>query len=188
MAKSVISPEFRVSFPSLFTPTSFQGQQAKFKITMLFDKGVDLSALKSLAQEAAAAKWPDPAKRPANLRNPFRDGDVEKGDIDGYENVIFINASSKQAPGVVDQNRQPILAEATVYAGCYARALLTAYAYDTAGNRGVAFGLQHVQFIRDGDAFSGRGKAEDAFGVVEVEDMYDDGKKEESSPTGDMFA
>ena len=70
-------------------------------------------------------------------------------------------------PGVVDQNVQPIIEAEEMYAGCYARATLTAYAFDTAGNRGVAFGLQNIQKIRDGEPFTGREKAEDEFEAIE---------------------
>ena len=127
--KKVMTPEFRVSFPSVFQPISFQNQEAKYKVTMLFDKSQDLSKLKALAKEAMEDKWPDPAKRPKNLYNPFRDGDSEKSDVEGYENTIFVTASSKQKPGVVDQNVQPIIDENEFYAGCFARATVVAYAF-----------------------------------------------------------
>jgi hypothetical protein len=43
---------------------------------------------------------------------------------------------------------------------------VTAYAYDKAGNRGVAFGLQNIQKLKDGEAFDGRSKPEDDFQPV----------------------
>lgn len=161
--KTVRTPEFRVSFPNLFTPRGFEGQPAKYSVVMLFPKGADLSELKQLVKEAIEAKWPDPAKRPKGLRNPFRDGNTEKPDMDGYQDVTFVTASSKMRPGVVDRNVKAILDENDVYAGCYACATVTAFAYDKAGNRGVAFGLQNFQKLRDGDPFSGRSRAEDDF-------------------------
>ena len=167
MAKKITTPEFRVSFANVFKPRAFEGQEPKYSLCMLFDKKTDLSALQKLAADAVAEKWPNPSDRPKGLRNPFRDGDKEKADVEGYEGKIFINASTKMKPGIVDQDVQPIISEEDFYSGCYARATLTAYAYDTAGNRGVAFGLQNLQKLRDGEAFSGRAKAEDEFSPVD---------------------
>ena len=183
--KKVTTPEFRASFPHLFEAHSFQeGQQKKYSIVMLIPKTADISPLKEARKDAITQKWPDPEKRPKPLRNPIRDGDVEKPDTDGYPGHYFITASSKQRPGVVDKNVQQIIDDSEFYAGCYARATVTPYAYDTMGNRGVAFGLQNVQKLRDGDSFTGRSKAEDDFGVVsQDEDFGTDKIKEEE----DMF-
>jgi len=168
--KKVMSPEFRVSFPALFKPVAFQNQDPKYSVTMLIPKSADISKLRALAAEAVNEKWPDKNKRPKVLKHPFRDGDSEKPDIDGYAGHWFIKASSKMQPGLIDQNLQPIIAEEEFYAGCYARATVTAYAYDNVG-QGVAFGLQNVQKLRDGAPFGGRTKAEDDFDVVETDDF-----------------
>ena len=176
--KKVMTPEFRVSYPSIFKPRAFaDGMEPKFSLVMLFDKKTNISSLKKLAAEAVAEKWPDKAKRPKNLKNPFRDG-ADRPDTAGYEGCIFVAASSKQKPGVVDANVQPIIDESEVYAGCYCRATVTCYAYDQMGNRGVAFGLQNIQKLRDGEAFSGKSKAEDDFEVVDSGEVF---KAEETS-------
>jgi len=169
--EKVMTPKFRVSFPNVFKPTAFQvGQDPKYSVVMLFDKSCDLKALKDLARRAAVDKWGEnTSKWPKGMRNPFRDGDEEKPGVDGYENVTFVSASSKIKPGLVDSNVQPIIGEDEFYAGCYARATLTAYAYDIAGNRGVAFGLQNIQKLADGERFSGRSSAESEFEAVEDE-------------------
>jgi len=163
----IVTPEFRVSFPALFEPKGFEGQDPKYKVNMLFSKSTDLSSLKKLANDAILEKWPTKEKRPTNIRTPFRDGDKDKADQDGYQDCIFVAATSKMKPGVVDSELNPILDAEEMYAGCYARASITAYAYDKMGNVGVAFGLQHVQKVKDGEPFSGRGKAEDDFEAIE---------------------
>lgn len=167
--KKVMTPKFRVSFPNVFTAKSFENQEAKFSLTMLFEKTTDLAGLKKAAFNAATEKWGPKEKWPKGLRMPFRDGN-EKSDLMGYENTIFVSASSKQRPGVVDQKRAPIAeTDGTFYPGCYARATLIAFAYDKAGNRGVSFSLQNVQKLADGEAFSGKKKAEEEFDSVEDE-------------------
>lgn len=158
----VVTPEFRVSFPQVFTPKGFNDQEPKYSVVMLFDKKTDISALKKAASAALTEKWGDKSKWPKNLRLPFRDG-AEKEGTPGYENCIFVTASSKQKPGLVDKDVQPIIDQSDFYAGCYARATLNAFAYDMAGNKGVSFGLNNLQKIKDGKAFSGRTRAEDDF-------------------------
>lgn len=165
--KKVVTSEFRVSFPAIFQPKAFENQEPKYSVVMLFDKKTDLKSLKSAAFNAAAEKWgKDKTKWPKNLRLPFRDGD-ERADTPGYENTIFVTASSKTQPGLVDQGLRPILDPKDFYAGCYARAEVIAFAYDKAGNRGVSFSLQNLQKLRDGESFSGRKDASDVFDAVE---------------------
>jgi hypothetical protein len=178
--EKVLTPKFRVSFPSMFTPSAPEGSEPKYAITMLFKKGeADLSALKTLAAKTAKAKWPD--KIPTNFRSPFRDGDVEKPDTDGYAGCIFIRASSKLQPGLVDQQRQPILREEEFYAGCYAHATVTCYAYSKAGNNGVAFGMQNLQKLGDVEHFSVRSKPEEDFEVVGGEAGFLDGNNDDAA-------
>lgn len=165
--KKCTSPEFRVSFPHVFEKHSgIQGSEPKYSICMLFNKVTDLKALKTIANNACTEKWGAKEKWPKDLRNPFRDGN-EKIDLEGYKDCIFVNATSKQKPGLVDQSVQAIIEPERFYAGCYARATLIAYAYDTMGNKGVAFSLQNIQKTRDGKPFSGRKRAEDEFEIIE---------------------
>jgi len=173
--KKVITPKGRVSFPHVFTAHSFEGQEAKFQCTLLFTHKTDLSEMKKAAENAAKEKWgTDKTKWPKTLRWPFRNGD-EKQDLMGYAGHYYVTATSKQKPGLVNNNRDPILDQQEFYAGCYARASLIAFAYDTKGNKGVSFSLQNLQKLGDGQAFSGRKKAEDEF------DSQDDASDDPSS-------
>lgn len=176
--KMAKTPTFRVSFPHVFKPHSgFDGQAAKYSLVMLFDKKTaDIKDLKKAALAAATEKWGPKEKWPKNLRFPFRDGD-EKSDMQGYAGTIFVNASSKQKPQVINKNRELLTEEdGAFYAGCFAKATLLAYAYDTAGNKGVSFALQNVLKIGDGESFSGRKAAEDDFSDedFELKDGSDD--------------
>lgn len=164
--KKCMTPEFRVSFPQVFEPKAFQGQEPKYSVVMLFDKKTDLKALKDAAFNAAKEMWGEKAKWPKNFKMPFRDGD-EKADQLGYAGKIFVTATSKKRPGVVNQKLDDIVNKEEFYAGCYARAVLIAFAYSKAGNAGVSFALQHVQKLRDGEKFGGGKAARDEFSVVD---------------------
>ena len=109
----------------------------------------------------------------ASLKKPLRDGDEERPDDPTYADSYFINANSDLAPGIVDASRQPILDRAEVYSGCYGRASINFYAFNTNGNKGIACGLNNLQKIRDGEPLSGRMRAEDDF--AGFDDDGDDG-------------
>lgn len=170
---NVIPPQFRVSYPNVFTPklNDLNGKN-EYSMVCLFKKGEDLSALKKAAEACLVEKLgADKAKWPKNLKSPFRDqGEKEKDGAlpDGYEEgAIFMTVKSSQKPGLVDANNQDIIDAAEFYAGCYARASLRPYYYDKKGNKGVAFGLQNIQKLADGESLGGsRVKASDEFEPV----------------------
>lgn len=157
---SILTGKVRLSYPHLLQPSTFaQGQgEPKYSACLLIDKqdSMTLDRLRRAQEEAiqlaVATRWN--GKRPANLRLPIRDGDTER-EGEEYKGKFFINASSKRRPAVVDRDCNEIINSAEIYAGCYVRATLTCYAYDYAGNRGIAFGLGNVQKIADGEPLGG---------------------------------
>lgn len=143
-------------------PSMNPGGDPQFGITLVFPKTTPLADLKQAAYLAAAKKWGN--KIPSNLRSPFRDGDTDKPDDPLFANSMFISARTKQAPGAVGPDRQPLPnPEFDLYAGMRCRASITAFAYDTAGNKGVSFALNNVQKLADGERLSGRMDAESEF-------------------------
>lgn len=179
--KKVMTQKFRVSFPNVFVPKSFEDQDAKYNITMLFDKKADLADMKRAVKNAVIEEYGSWDARPKKFKLPFRDGDAEKPDMAGYPGHYFVSATAKadKKPGIVDKNRVAIIDPSEFYAGCYARATLIAFAFDKKGNAGVAFALQNVQKLGDGEKFSGKKSAEDEFDAVESSEndpnSYDDG-------------
>lgn len=155
-------------------------QKMEYSVVAVFKKGEDLTKLKNAVTEILTEKLgPDKTKWPKNLKSPFRDqGEREKDGVlpNGYEHgAIFMTLKSSQKPGVVDANVQPIIDEAEFYAGCYAHATIRPYYYDSKGNKGVAFGLQNIQKLSDGEPLSGRANATSEFAPV-------------ATPNDDMFA
>jgi len=186
----ITTPAFRVSFPNVFKPkAAFEGQDPTYNIQMLFPKdpdsydypkevkkfAEDISRLKKLAAKAKKDKFGD--KKVSGLRNPVRDGDEK--DYDGYKGMYFVNAKSKQKPGIVDRSNEEIIDPQEFYAGCWARATIVAFAYDTAGNKGVAFGLQNLQFLGDDEAFSGKKNAKDDFEMIDSDFSSDNSEEED---------
>lgn len=176
---NVMTPEFRVSYPNVFKPklNEMNGKQ-EYSIVALFPKNADLTKLKEAALAAIVEKWgADKALWPKNLRMPFRKQE-ERMKTDektgkqflppGHEEgCVFMNLKSSQRPGVVDQQVQPIIDESQFYAGCWAQATINAYCYDTAGNRGINFGLNNIQKVKEGDPLSGRPTPQNDFSPLE---------------------
>jgi hypothetical protein len=170
-----ISPIGRVSYPHVFKVNEFEGKRS-FSVTLLFDSSADLSELKAMAAEAVKEKWPDGA--PEDLRSPFQSGDKKNrnGDHPEYAGMTYITfkTSESRKPQVVDARKNPITEESgEFYAGCYARVSFGYYAYDKAGNKGVNFGLNNVQKVRDGDRLDGGSNADADFEALESDDAAD---------------
>lgn len=167
---TLITPEFRVSYPRVFKPerNELNGQD-EYSLVALFAPGTDLSALKAAIKQAAVNKWG--ASIPEYIRNPLRNADQKIKDgayPSGMEKgTVFVTMKCRKPPGVVDQQVQPILDDSEFYGGCYARASVHIAAYSQKGNNGVAVYLNHVQKLRDGEAFGiGRVSPQQAFEAV----------------------
>jgi hypothetical protein len=190
----IVTPEFRASFPALFQAKKVNAndpnEKAKFSVQMLFQvaespaskalgiKVVDITPLRNavaaILLEKLGVDWQKKiTERKGDgspvYRMPFRDGNaVEKRDVDGYgQGVIYVTASSLYKPGVIDANKVEILNPQDVYGGCIMRASVHPYWYEVKGNKGVTFGLDNAQKVRDCQPFSGRTKAEDDFDAIE---------------------
>ena len=78
---------------------------------------------------------------------------------------MFFNASTKNAPLVVDLQRQDIIDPAEFYSGCYGKASVNLFPYSNSGNKGIGCGLNGVQKIADGEPLGGgRETADQMFG------------------------
>lgn len=172
----VVTGKVRFSYLHVFEPHAIdEGQEPKYSVCLLIPKSdrATLSKIKAAveaAKQAGASKWG--GKIPANLKTPLRDGDEERPDQEEYRDHYFINASSKTKPGVVDAQLNAIIDSTELYSGCYGRASINFYAFNTAGNKGIACGLNNLQKLEDGDYLGGRSRPEDDFDAVE--DDYED--------------
>lgn len=165
----------RFSYLNCFEAKSINGSEPKYSLSAIIPKSDKATVAKiKAAIEAAKAEGKDSkwqGKIPANLKYPLRDGDEDRPEDPNYENCYFINANSKQRPGVVDKNVQEILDPEEVYSGCYGKISVNFYAFNTNGNKGIAAGLGNIQKLKDGERLGGgKSRAEDEFEVEEVED------------------
>ena len=109
-----------------------------------------------------------------SLRIPLHDGDLEKQGEEIYQNAFYINAKTNKKPGIVDKYLREITNEEEVYSGCYGRASITFYAYNSNGNKGIACSLNNLQKIKDGERLSGRASARSDFKGFETDVFADE--------------
>jgi hypothetical protein len=207
---TLLTPKFRVSFPSVFEKSSFEGSAGRYSVTGLFqpsgfsdDEKAKWSAIRKRLDDVCIEKFKkslndmvkaNPSFKVCGLPTVltpkgqtiwYRRGET-KPDIDGYGPGIafFVMASTKRRPNVVDGKGQPITIEneGDFYAGCYARASVLPYAFDNKFGKGVSIGLGNLQKLADGESFSGFSTAEDDFGGDAAEfDAGDDLGVEETA-------
>ena len=170
--RDVITPEFRLVFPYLFEPKSFDdGSDPKYQFIMVFDKNTDISVIRQLVKETFDEAFP---KGKANARSPFRDGN-EKADEWGevFRDATYIRVQSRRKPTVVDSNKNVITDANAVYSGVYARAVIGAYAYDRTGNSGISINFSAVQVTRHGEKLGfDSSKLVNRFDAVNTSDAF----------------
>ena len=180
--KVITGPKTRWSYANVWEPKSVQGSEPKYSVSLIIPKS-DTKTVEKIKAAIQAAYNDGTAKLKGNsktvpslksIKTPLRDGDEERPDDEAYKNSYFINANSTTAPGIVDIDRQPILDKTEVYSGCYGRASVNFYAYNTGTAKGIACGLNHLQKISDGEPLGGRSRAEDDFAEAFDDDIDED--------------
>jgi len=172
----VITGKVRFSFANVWAPKSINGGDEKYSVSLVIPK-TDKETLAKIngaikeAEKVGIAKHGAKFISGAGFKRPLRDGDIDRSDDENYANCFFVNANSATKPNIVDKNVQPILDSTEVYSGCYGRASITFYPFNTNGNRGIACGLQNLQKLADGEPLGGRSRAEDDFEAYDDDDF-----------------
>ena len=143
----------------MFEPATISedSSEKKYSVSIIISKKDKITLAKieeaiKAATQAGVAKWG--GKLPKNLKTPLRDGDEEREE-ECYENSFFLNAKSSNKPGIVDANLDEIMSKEEFYSGCYGRASVTFYPYDSNGSKGIACGLNNLQKLEDGERLGG---------------------------------
>lgn len=179
----MVTPKVRFSFVHAFEAAPTPSGDMKFSVCCMLPmtdkagyealmKGINAAILKGIEKNTFSKAQAN------NLRLPLRNGTKEFEAEDRgpeFKDMWFFNASSKNQPGVVGADLQPIMDANEFYSGCWGHADINFFPYNTAGNRGIGVGLNNLMKKEDDDRLDGRMKAEDAFADFA-----------ESSPEGDV--
>jgi len=165
----ITTGKVRFSYCHIFEPRTLEGSDPKYSVTLLIKKTDDFTVKKiRAAVQAAQTAYTDrnPGKK-APTKNTIHDGDGvrESGEEFGPEckGCYVITASTKTKPIIVDADKNLITDPAEIYSGCYGRAIINAFAYDTHGNKGITFALNGVMKLSDGDPLGGSRATADDF-------------------------
>ena len=169
----MVTGKVRFSYANVFEPRAVNGGEEKYSITILIPKSDTktyqriMEEINKTLQESVADKFK--GIMPTNPSLPIYDGDGLRpgGEPFGPEckGCWVMSAKSNSAPEVVDASCQPIISKNEFYSGCYGRASIRFYAYNTNGNKGIGCGLGNVQKLEDGQPLDGRTTAAEDFGT-----------------------
>jgi hypothetical protein len=183
MSKKLISPLVRLSYPHLAKPQPGKnGGNPKYSAVGVIEaetladatEKARLDAIKAEMVEVGRAKWP--GKFDSFVKSDgFKKG-LRTDTADKYpDGSMFFSARATNQPGLVYGYADPTtkkpaivpveLIQKVFYPGAYVRMLVSVFGFETDGNRGLSFGLEGIQFVKDGERMDGRVAAEDAFEV-----------------------
>lgn len=176
VSTKVVTGEVRFSYINVFEPKSINGSDEKYSVSLLIDKR-DTKTIEAIERAIEAAKQAGVAKFggkiPPMLKLPLRDGDTERPDDENYAGKMFVNANCKTKPGLIEKNGMEIIDTTEFYSGCYGKASVTFYAFNSNGNKGIACGLNNIMKTRDGEPLGGRSRAVDDFANdIEEDDIF----------------
>lgn len=166
-----MTPRFRINYPHLCTRISADAEfdANRYTCQAVWDTDqVDLSLLEKLISDCALS-----AGHKRGYKSPLRD------DHDYDESCVFANIkyyAQRGRPVVIWGDKTPVESDDEIIPGSYARAIVSAYAYDQRGNKGVLLSIESVQCLGGGTRFVGGAaaavakRAEEEFGEEEVYD------------------
>jgi hypothetical protein len=179
----ILLRDVRLAFPNLWKATAPKGGgemafSASFLLAPTHKQIKELeTAMKALAKEKWGAKGDAVYKAmESSDKLCLHDGDA-KAEYEGFEGNKFVSSRSKVRPSVFDGQRAELTeADGKPYSGCFVNASIELWAQDNSYGKRINAQLRGVQFLRDGDAFAGGGKAADAdeFDEIGVPDSDDD--------------
>ena len=178
--KVILSKDTLWSYVNAWTPKAI-GDNAtpKYSVSCIIKKdSPDVDKVKAairLAYEEGESKLKGTSKSvPAfeAIKNPLRDGDLERPGDPAYAGCYFINANAKDAPGIIDKNKQPIIDHSEIYSGVKGRVSITFFAFNNSGNRGIACHLNNLQKWEDGEPLGSKASAEADFSDTDDDFLF----------------
>lgn len=179
----IILQNVRLNFPDLYKARQFKGEgKARFSASFLIEQGSENDKkVQKTIKAAILEKLGDQKKAGAFFAKYWGQGGKcsymsgDASEYDGYEGMMVLAAhrnEDKGAPKVVDRQKQPLTAESgKPYGGCYVNAKVDIW-IQVDGYPGIRCGLLVVQFVKDGEPFSG--SVPNADDMPDLPDLADD--------------
>jgi len=183
---SIIIKNVRLAFPDLREAVQFEGKGPfSYKAVFLVQPGSDSDkAILAAIEKAAKAKWGEKAtailnqaKASGSQKFCYVDGNMKA--YDGFAGNMALSTSRSQddgAPLLIGRGGPTDILtpeSGKPYGGCFVNAKVQVWAQDNQFGKAIRCTLVAVQFVRDGDAFSGSGPS-NADGMETLESDGDD--------------
>lgn len=189
MGRKLVLKNVRFTWVRVFEARdAFKSGSPRYEVTLLLPKSDKelvnkvRNTIKELQDEYVAAhpKFVIPKSgRQGENWNPIKDGDDSAYSEEfGYFKISAYRKEKDGAPLVIDKFKQPITRKEDIYSGSWGVASIDAYVYDNEGGKGITFGLNGLQKVKDDEAFGGGGAGS-------VEDDFDDESSADDDPIFD---
>lgn len=151
MAKIMLK-NVRLSFPSLFKRSEFDGKEGKYEATFLLNKS-DEKTYNILKDAIDAALAEAKIKVPSD-KYFLKDGD--ESEYNGYAGHWSIKASNSSRPLLINKDKSMLTADdEKLYPGCYVNAEIAVWVQSNKFGKRVNANLYGVQFWNDGENLGG---------------------------------
>lgn len=152
---TILIKNVRASYLHIFKPWAMNpGEKAKYSGKFLLPKTTHKAEIQALGQhlvkmctEAFKAKIPTD-------KLFLRDGDASgKPEQEGH---FVVSASEDKKPNTINKDRSDVTEDMDIlYSGCYVNVLIRPWPQNNSWGKRVNANLLAVQFVRDGERFSG---------------------------------
>lgn len=184
MAEAIIQ-DVQLSFPTLWKAEEFKtgDGRPRFSATFLVEPGSENDKkIKAAIEEEGKAtfgdKWPQIHASMKGQKNQYCYLDGNTRPYEGYKDKMALSCHRREQDGrpiIMDRNKAPLTQDdRKPYAGCFVNAKVSVYA-QKGENPGIRASFSVIQFVRDGEAFSGSAPNADGFedlGAAEEADIF----------------
>lgn len=158
MDKTVVLKNVRLSFADIWQAKAFNpGSPPRYSCNFLLDKETHADQIKAMQKKMSdlATDFFN-GKPPKGIKKCLGDG--EEKAYEGYEGQMFISASSKRQPEIIDRDKSELVElDDKPYSGCYVNAVIGLWVQDNQYGKRVNANLDLIQFVKDGERFGGGG-------------------------------
>lgn len=167
-------PNARLSFPSLFKKSNFEGKEGKFEATFLFPK-TDKKTYNAIMKAIEECKTENKLKVKEDMLC-IKDGDeiAEEKEYPDYVGMWAVKAGNNKRPTLINRDKSQLEEDDEVlYAGCYVNAIIQPWAQNNTYGKRINANLLGVQFVKDGEPFGESVTASvDDFDDIEDDEEY----------------
>ncbi len=156
----------RSAFLSVFESRSVSNDgDAAYSATVIFSENHPaykqcLDAIEQVGNEKWGSRWPTIKKELFAKDKVFLHNGDTKAQYEGFSGNWYVSARNKARPTVIDRDRTPLSAsDGKPYSGCTVNVLLDVWPQDNAFGRRINASLRGIQFVADGESFSGSAPA-----------------------------